>query len=142
MHQAVVAGLIGCVAFLYAMVGQAGGTAFPAIMALADVSSMEMRPTALLPNIVAAGYTTWRLQQRRVIELKLLLPVAAPSVATAFLGGLIVVRSSIYLVITGLLLIAAAGLMLFRQSADAAPGQPIRALPAAVVGAWRDCSPD
>lgn len=58
MNQAVVAGLIRCVAFLYAMVGQAGGTAFLAIMALADFSSMELQPTALLLNIVAAGYTT------------------------------------------------------------------------------------
>ena len=134
MNQAVVASFIGCVAFLYAMVGQAGGTAFLAIMALAEFSPMEMRPTALLLNIVAAGYTTWRLHQRRAIEWKLLLRLTAPSVATAFLGGLLVLRNSVYFVITGLLLIVAAGLMLLRKRVDEAPGRPIRPLPAAVVG--------
>jgi uncharacterized protein len=134
MNQAAIAGLIGCVSILYAMVGQAGGTAFLAVMALAEFSPVEMRPTALLLNIVAAGYGTWRLQRRRVIEWTLLLPITAPSVVTAFLGGLVVLRSSVYFVITGLLLIAAAGLMLLRQSAAVAPAQPIRPLPAAVAG--------
>jgi hypothetical protein len=54
-----VAALIACVALLYATVGQAGGTAFLAIMAFAAFPADEMRPTALLLNIVAAGYATW-----------------------------------------------------------------------------------
>jgi uncharacterized protein len=134
MNQAVVAGLIGCVSFLYAMVGQAGGTAFLAIMALAEFSPAEMRPTALLLNIVAATYATWRLHRRRVVEWKLLVPITAPSIATAFLGGLLVLRGSVYFVTTGLLLIAAAGLMLLHQNADVSPAHPVRPLPAAVAG--------
>jgi hypothetical protein len=38
---------------LYATVGQAGGTAFLALMAFASFPASEMRPTALLLNIVA-----------------------------------------------------------------------------------------
>ena len=53
-----VAALIACVSLLYATVGQAGGTAFLAIMAFAAFPADEMRPTALLLNIVAAGYAT------------------------------------------------------------------------------------
>ena len=44
---------------LYATVRQAGGTAFLAVMALAAFPGDEMRPTALLLNVVAAGYATW-----------------------------------------------------------------------------------
>jgi uncharacterized protein len=46
----------GAVSLLYATVGQAGGTAFLAVMAMASFSPDEMRPTALLLNIVAAAY--------------------------------------------------------------------------------------
>jgi uncharacterized membrane protein YfcA len=38
-------------------------------------------------NIVAASYATWRLHQRGTIDWRLLLPITAPSLVTAFLGG-------------------------------------------------------
>jgi hypothetical protein len=46
--------LIGLISLLYATVGQAGGTAFLALMAFANFPASEMRPTALALNIVAA----------------------------------------------------------------------------------------
>jgi uncharacterized membrane protein YfcA len=61
----VLTALIGCVSILYASVGQAGGTAFLPIMAFALLPAAEMRATALLLNIVAAGYATWRPQRER-----------------------------------------------------------------------------
>src|SRR6266851_2002022 len=51
--------LFGAVSLLYATVGQAGGTAFLAVMAFSSFAAHEMRPTALLLNIVAATYSTW-----------------------------------------------------------------------------------
>jgi hypothetical protein len=62
--------------FLYATVGQAGGTAFLAIMAFGSFKPNEMRPTALLLNIVAATYSTY------VAEL------AGGVMATLFFGWL------------------------------------------------------
>ena len=44
--------LFGIISLLYATVGQAGGTAFLALMAFAAFPSTEMRPTALALNIV------------------------------------------------------------------------------------------
>src|ERR1700744_6505283 len=85
-----VASLIGCVSLLYATAGQAGGTAFLAIMAFAAFPAIEMRATALLLNIVAAAYAPWRLHRRGAIDPKLLLPLTAPSLVTAFAGGLLV----------------------------------------------------
>jgi hypothetical protein len=55
---------IAAVSLLYAMVGQAGGTAFVAVMAFTGFPASEMRPTALLLNIAAASYATWRLHRR------------------------------------------------------------------------------
>jgi uncharacterized membrane protein YfcA len=120
---------------LYATAGQAGGTAFLAIMAFAAFPAGEMRPTALLLNIVAAGYATWRLHRREALDYKLLLPLTIPSLVTAFAGGLMVLGGRAYFVLTGLLLIAAAALMMFRRRADAVEARPVRLIPAAVVGA-------
>ncbi|MEI9923819.1 MAG: hypothetical protein WDN50_10230 [Bradyrhizobium sp.] len=57
--------LFGVVSLLYATVGQAGGTAFLALMALASYPSNEMRPTALLLNIVARNIFDLAFQSRK-----------------------------------------------------------------------------
>jgi hypothetical protein len=73
-------------------VGQAGGTAFLAIMAVAEFPSFEMRTTALFLNVIAAGYATWRLHRKRLVDWSLLAHVTVPSLLTAFAGGLIVTQ--------------------------------------------------
>ena len=133
-HALLLAFLFTCVSLLYATVGQAGGTAFLAVMAFVGFPAAEMRPTALLLNIVAAGYTTWRLHQSGVIDWRLLLPITLPSRVAAFLGGLLVLDGPVYFTTTGILLIAAAGLMLFRRKAAAADTSSVRFLPAMLAG--------
>ena len=59
MADIMLALLFGAASLLYATIGQAGGTAFLALMAFASFPLNEMRPTALLLNIVAATYSTW-----------------------------------------------------------------------------------
>jgi uncharacterized protein len=127
--------LIGFVSLLYATAGQAGGTAFLAVMAFAAFPATEMRATALLLNIVAAGYATWQLHRRAAIDRKVLLPLTVPSLVAAFLGGLLVLGGHAYFILTGLLLVAAAVLMVFKQTADTATARPVRLGPAAAVGA-------
>jgi uncharacterized membrane protein YfcA len=130
-----VAALIGCVSLLYATAGQAGGTAFIAVMAFAGFPASELRPTALLLNIISAGCATWRLHRRKVIHTKLLVPLVAPSLATAFVGDLLSLSGRAYFMLTGLLLIAAALLMIFGRTADSAEGRSIHIGQAAAVGA-------
>jgi uncharacterized membrane protein YfcA len=134
-HALIIAGLIGCVSLLYATAGQAGGTAFLAVMAFAAFPATEMRATALLLNIVAAGYATWRLHRRAAIDRKMLLPLTVPSLVTSFLGGLLVLGGQIYFALTGVLLVAAAVLMMFKRTADTVEARPVRLGPAAAVGA-------
>ena len=133
-HTLLLTFLITCVSLLYATVGQAGGTAFLAVMAFAGFPAAEMRPTALLLNIVAAGYTTWRLYRSGFIDWRLLLPITLPSLVTAFLGGLLVLDGPLYFTVTGILLIAAAGLMLSRRKAAVADTGSVRLLPAMLMG--------
>ena len=104
----VVAVAIGIASLFYATVGQAGGTAFLAVMTLAASPASEMRPTALLLNILVGGYSTWRMQRANVVDWSLFANLALPAIPAAFLGGLIVLGGRLYLSFTGLLLVAAA----------------------------------
>ncbi len=130
-----IAGLIACVSLLYATAGQAGGTAFLAVMTFAAFTEAEMRPTALFLNVVAAGYATWRLHRSGLIDRQMLWQVTIPSMGSAFVGGLFILGGRVYFTMTGLLLVAAAALMVLRRQTDVSRTATINALPAAMVGA-------
>ncbi|UDF33226.1 UNVERIFIED_ORG: sulfite exporter TauE/SafE family protein (plasmid) [Roseateles sp. XES5] len=111
-NTVIVAIAIGVVSVIYSAAGQAGGTAFLAVMGLAAFPSLEMRPTALFLNIVAAGYATWRLNRHDLIDWRFLANLAVSSVVFSFIGGLIAFGQEAYSMITGLLLVVAAVLMI------------------------------
>jgi hypothetical protein len=119
-----VAALIGAVSLLYATAGQAGGTAFVAVMGLAAFPAAQMRPTALLLNVVAAGYATWRLRTSGALNHRTFAPLAIPSVAAAFVGGLLVLDERVYSVLTGSLLLAAGVLLVVKRNAIRRARQP------------------
>lgn len=131
MSALVVLILLTAVSLVYATVGQAGGTAFLAIMAVIGVPAAELRPTALLLNIVAAGYASWRLHATSSIDWRLLLQVGLPSLPASFLGGLIALDSGLYYALTGGLLLFAAGMMMAKWTAPGTGKAP--ALPVAVL---------
>src|SRR5271163_589783 len=106
--------LFGAVSLLYATVGQAGGTAFLALMAFASFPSNEMRPTALLLNIVAATYSTWIFSRGSLIDWAKLKPLLVASLPTALIGGFIVLDEHVYKIVTGLVLASAAIILVFR----------------------------
>jgi len=95
-HQYLVTSAIVCVSLLYATAGQAGGTAFLAVMAIPAFPPAEMRATALLLNIVAAGYATWRGRGRPDLDRKMLLQLTAPSLGAALVGGLLMLMGRGY----------------------------------------------
>ncbi len=114
--------MLAALAFLaisavYASVGQAGGTGFLAVMAVAGIPVDQLRPTALAMNIVAASYTTWRLHALGLIDWHRLLALAAPALPAAFIGGLIALPAGLYVAVTGVLLVASAVLMVMRPQA-------------------------
>lgn len=113
--QVLFALLFGVVSLLYATVGQAGGTAFLALMAFAGFPPSEMRPTALALNIVAATYSTWVFNRNRVVDWRKLRPLLVSSVPTALLGGFVVLDESLYKTTTGVVLLLAGVTMVLRR---------------------------
>jgi hypothetical protein len=115
--------LFGVVSLLYATVGQAGGTAFLALMAFASFPSNEMRPTALLLNIVAASYSTWLFNRGSLVGWAKLRPLLLASLPTALIGGFIVLDEGIYKIVTGLVLLSAAAFLAARRSDRGGPNR-------------------
>jgi uncharacterized protein len=122
------------VSLLYATVGQAGGTAFLALMAIASFPSNEMRPTALLLNIVAATYSTWIFNRGKLVDWTKLKPLLLASLPTALVGGFIVPNEHVYKIITGLIL-SAATILVFRRSKVGEPDGRTSLWGAVTVGA-------
>jgi hypothetical protein len=122
--------LFGIISLLYATVGQAGGTAFLALMALASFPASEMRPTALALNIVAATYSTWAFNRNKAVDWQKLGILLASSMPAALLGGLIVLDERIYKTTTGVVLLIAGAVMILRRRTDLWPDRR-----------WRRCLP-
>jgi uncharacterized membrane protein YfcA len=114
----------GIISLLYATVGQAGGTAFLALMAFAAFPPAEMRPTALALNVVAATYSTWVFSRNKVVDWRKLRLLLLSSIPAALVGGLIVLDERVYKTTTGaVLLLAGAATILRRDGAPAPDGE-------------------
>ena len=116
--------LFGAVSLLYATVGQAGGTAFLALRAFASFPSHEMRPTALLLNIVAAAFSTWLFNRGSLVDWVKLRPLLLASLPTALVGGFIALDERLYKTVTGLVLLLAATILALPRTHDREPHRP------------------
>jgi uncharacterized membrane protein YfcA len=125
----------GAISLLYSTVGQAGGTGFLAVMAFTAFPADEMRPTALLLNILAAAYATWHIEHVQHVPWATLRPLLLASLPTAFLGGFVVLDEGLYRVVSGLVLIAAAAIPIFWGEKEQPRQKPVSLSRAATTGA-------
>ncbi len=112
--------LILAAAMLYSSVGHAGASGYLAAMALFGLAPEVMKPTALVLNIFVASIGTYRFARVGCFDWRLWWPFAALAVPLAFVGGAVTLPGHIYKQIVGaVLLVAAANLLLRRQSTPA-----------------------
>jgi uncharacterized membrane protein YfcA len=104
-------------------------------MAFASFPSNEMRPTALLLNIVAATYSTWLFNRGSLVDWAKLRPFLLASLPTALVGGFIVLDERFYKTVTGLILLFAATILALRRADDSKPDRPIWFWGAISIGA-------
>ena len=95
-------------AFGYASVGHGGASAYIAAMALAGVAPAEMRPIALLLNILVSSLGTWKFQRAGHFRWRLFWPFALVSIPMAYLGGAITLPGQAYKILVGAMLLYAA----------------------------------
>lgn len=97
--------LLVVVAFLYSAVGHGGASGYLALMSLFLFGQEEMRPTALLLNLVVALISFVQYYRGGHFKWSLFWPFALASIPAAFLGGQVNIDSGLYKKILGVLLL-------------------------------------
>ncbi|MBX3429668.1 MAG: sulfite exporter TauE/SafE family protein [Hyphomonadaceae bacterium] len=106
-------------AALYSSVGHGGASAYIALMALAGLAPEEVRPAALVLNILVAGLGAWRFIRAGRFDWRVFWPFAVTAIPAAFLAGRIDVPEDIYRPLLAAALAAAAIRYLFWPTIDA-----------------------
>jgi uncharacterized protein len=111
LSQILIVAAVFAVAVLYSSVGHAGASGYLAVMALLSVAPNVSRPTALVLNIFVATIATFQFYRAGFFDWRIFVSFAATSVPFAFVGGMIVLPTSVHKILLGcVLLIAAARL--------------------------------
>ena len=95
-------------ALLYSSVGHAGASGYLAAMALVGISPATMKPTALALNILVAVIATLKFYRVGAFSWRLFWPMALMSIPCAYMGGLLILPSTIYKPVIGVVLLYAA----------------------------------
>ena len=115
-------------AFGYASVGHGGASAYIAAMALAGIAPAEMRPIALLLNILVSSLGTWKFYRAGYFRWRLLWPFAVVSIPMAYVGGAITLPGQAYKILVGVVLLYAAW-QLWRSSRSGEEMREVREPP-------------
>jgi uncharacterized membrane protein YfcA len=112
------------VAVLYSSVGHGGASGYLAVMALLSVAPEVTRPTALVLNLFVASIGTYLFYRSGYFSWRVFLPFAATSIPFAFIGGMIVLPTTVYKLVLGIVLILAAIRLAWKFSAAIEPRMP------------------
>jgi uncharacterized protein len=134
---ALLTALIFLAAVFYSAVGHAGASGYLAVMAFLGLVSTEMKPTALVLNILVATIATARYAWAGSFSWRNLWPFLIGSIPLAFFGGAIHLPGHIYRPIVGAVLLVAAARLFWpgAEKAVAAGATGVPVVPAAGSGA-------
>jgi uncharacterized membrane protein YfcA len=128
----------GLTAFVYSLVGFAGGSTYLALLVLWGVPHLVIPPLALICNIIVASGNSLRYLRAGLLRTRLLLPHMALAIPCAYLGGRVDISKTEFQWLTAICLLWAALYLLWRhkqydESAATQP-PPLRiAMPAGAV---------
>ena len=105
------------VAALYASVGHGGASGYLALMALFGVSTVFMKPSALILNVFVSSIALFAFYRAGHFRWKILLPFIITSIPMAFIGAGLDIPPSLYKKILGVCLLIATLRILIRPKA-------------------------
>ena len=106
---------IALIAFLYSSVGHAGASGYIATMTLFGIAATEIRPTALVLNILVAMIGSFQFWRAGYFSWKLFWPFALLSIPAAYFGGYLQPSASILRILIGVVLLFSAARLIFRR---------------------------
>ncbi|MBA4191670.1 MAG: hypothetical protein C0467_27130 [Planctomycetaceae bacterium] len=127
--------LILVAALLYSSVGHAGASGYLAAMALFGLAPAEMRPAALLLNVIVATIGTIKYSRAGHFSRRLFFLFTLGSIPCALLGGYLTLPSTVYRPVVGaILLLSSVRLMIESPKLVAADKKRVPVLVAVVCG--------
>lgn len=104
------------VAALYASVGHAGASGYIAVMTLAGIAPLTLKPTALALNILVAALAVSAFARAGYFSWRLFWPLGASALPCAYLGGYLNLPAPWFNAAVGLILLGSALRFLLRPS--------------------------
>ena len=95
------------IAFIYSMVGFAGGSSYLAILILAGLPYKQVPPIALLCNLIVSCSAFWHFYKGGYFDFKKALPFIVFSIPMAFLGGKMAIGKELFCLLLGFSLFVA-----------------------------------
>ena len=122
------------VAFLYASVGHAGASGYIAVMSLASLAPAQIKPTALVLNIMVASIGSWQFWRAGHFSWRLFWPFAVLSIPLAFVGGYVSLPTHVFKVLVGIVLLFSAAYFFWKPKVDEVRVEPSRPVAMAAGG--------
>lgn len=123
------------VAALYGAVGHGGASGYLAVMALAGLSPLVMKPTALTLNLAVSLIGTMLFFRAGHFAWRLFWPFAVTSIPLAFLGGRLDVPAPLFKIALALAFAAARLLLPAQKNNDLRPAPlPLVSVSGAIMG--------
>jgi hypothetical protein len=129
-----VSAAILAVAFLYASVGHAGASGYIAVMSLAALAPAQIKPTALVLNILVATIGSWQFWRAGHFSWRLFWPFALLSIPLAFVGGYLNLPSHVFKILVGIVLLFSAAYFFWKPNVDEVRVEPSRPIAIATGG--------
>lgn len=112
---------VALVALLYASVGHGGASGYIAVMALAALPTLSIKPTALVLNILVSSIALFQFSRAGHFNWRTFWPFALTSIPCSFIGGMTHLPPHLLKPLLGIVLLFSAWRLLFRQRKN--PGQ-------------------
>jgi hypothetical protein len=126
---------IGMVALLYASVGHGGASGYIAIMALASLPATEIKPTALVLNILVSAIALFQFSRAGYFNWRTFWPFALTSIPCSFIGGMMKLPPHMLKTFLGIVLLYSALRLLSKQGMGEKPVTHPRYILAMAIGA-------
>lgn len=125
------------IAFLYSSVGHAGASGYIAVMTLFSLTPAEIKPTALVLNILVASIGSWQFWRAGHFSWRLFWPFAVLSFPLAYVGGYWNLPAHLFKIVVGVVLLFSALRLLMPTRSDPdirLPSKPLSMTVGAFLG--------
>lgn len=112
-QELLLAAAFALIALLYSSVGHAGASGYLAVMALAELAPVQMKPVALVMNCVVAAIGTFNFLRGGWFRWRLFWPFALTSIPLALLGGALTLPDIYYKPLVGAVLLFSGARLMF-----------------------------